>query len=279
MANSTDQYTAGHVGGLAAIHHTHHAGISAEALLREPGEVDTRAVSTNVGASGQSTAQSSDATAGGQRVAFIEHRSLIRESLIRSLASATGWTVLPYDDAAAWLDHADAEPVSLVVLCVGNAGATINENPELARLSEIATRAPVALMADSEDPSHIVGALERHVRGYIPTSLPMHVAVEALRLVRAGGVYVPASSLIASQKSHAELTDEQPKTSSLFTTRQLAVIAALRKGKANKIIAYELNMRESTVKVHVRNIMKKLKARNRTEVAYLANSMLSADKR
>ncbi|MGU3537814.1 LuxR C-terminal-related transcriptional regulator, partial [Methylobacterium sp. A54F] len=46
---------------------------------------------------------------------------------------------------------------------------------------------------------------------------------------------------------------------------------ALRKGTPNKIIAYELNMCESTVKVHVRNIMKKLKAKNRTEVAYLTN--------
>jgi DNA-binding NarL/FixJ family response regulator len=60
----------------------------------------------------------------------------------------------------------------------------------------------------------------------------------------------------------------------MFTRRQVAVIDALRKGKANKIIAYELNMCESTVKVHVRNIMKKLNARNRTEVAYLANELL-----
>jgi DNA-binding NarL/FixJ family response regulator len=60
----------------------------------------------------------------------------------------------------------------------------------------------------------------------------------------------------------------------MFTRRQVAVIDALRKGKANKIIAYELNMCESTVKVHVRNIMKKLNAKNRTEVAYLASGLL-----
>ncbi len=39
-------------------------------------------------------------------------------------------------------------------------------------------------------------------------------------------------------------------------------------GKANKIIAFELNLCESTVKVHVRSIMRKLQARNRTEVAF-----------
>jgi DNA-binding NarL/FixJ family response regulator len=54
-------------------------------------------------------------------------------------------------------------------------------------------------------------------------------------------------------------------------------VEALRRGKANKIIAYELNMRESTVKVHVRNIMKKLKAKNRTEVAFLTNAWAQAE--
>jgi DNA-binding NarL/FixJ family response regulator len=39
-------------------------------------------------------------------------------------------------------------------------------------------------------------------------------------------------------------------------------------GKPNKIIAYELGMSESTVKVHVRNIMQKMGATNRTQAAY-----------
>ncbi len=67
------------------------------------------------------------------------------------------------------------------------------------------------------------------------------------------------------------------KPTALFTTRQAAVVEALKRGKANKIIAYELEMRESTVKVHVRNIMKKLKATNRTEVAYKANLLLNGN--
>ena len=212
-------------------------------------------------------------------MAVIERRSFVRECLIRSLAAATGWNVVAYDSAEAWLSVGDQLPASLVVLCVGGSGCAVENDPDIARLGDIAARAPVALMADSEEPGHIVAALENSARGYIPTSLPLHVAIEAMRLVRAGGVYVPASSLIASQKSQMEPVEDKPKATSMFTSRQLSVIAALRKGKANKIIAYELNMRESTVKVHVRNIMKKLKARNRTEVAYLANSMLSSDQR
>jgi len=61
----------------------------------------------------------------------------------------------------------------------------------------------------------------------------------------------------------------------LFTPRQAAVVEALRQGKPNKIIAYELDMRESTVKVHIRHIMKKLNATNRTQVAFMLTKMKS----
>ena len=252
MADPSEQFTATIVEGAK-----HLRAVETESRVRTGGASDGAAVA-------------------GLRVAVIERRSFVRECLVRSLAGATGWNVVAYDSAASWLSVGDQSPASLVVLCLSTSGG-MEDDPDVARLPEIAARAPIAMMADSEDPAHIVTALERNVRGYIPTNLPLHVAVEAMRLVRAGGIYVPASSLIASQKSQAEPAEETQKATSLFTSRQLAVIEALRKGKANKIIAYELNMRESTVKVHVRNIMKKLKARNRTEVAYLANSMLSGD--
>jgi DNA-binding NarL/FixJ family response regulator len=57
-----------------------------------------------------------------------------------------------------------------------------------------------------------------------------------------------------------------------FSPRQLQVLERLRQGKQNKIIAYELGMCESTVKVHIRHIMRKLNARNRTQVVLLTNN-------
>jgi hypothetical protein len=50
-------------------------------------------------------------------------------------------------------------------------------------------------------------------------------------------------------------------------------IGETEQGRQNKIIAYELNMCESTVKVHIRQIMRKLKARNRTQVVLLTSNM------
>lgn len=69
-------------------------------------------------------------------------------------------------------------------------------------------------------------------------------------------------------------SDEFRHITTSFTARQSAVAEGLRRGKANKIIAYELNLCESTVKVHIRNIMKKLGATNRTEVAYKIGDMI-----
>src|SRR5690606_38324456 len=55
-----------------------------------------------------------------------------------------------------------------------------------------------------------------------------------------------------------------------LTRRQHDVLQRLRLGKSNKLIARDLDMQESTVKVHVRQIMRKLGAANRTQAALLA---------
>jgi DNA-binding CsgD family transcriptional regulator len=60
-----------------------------------------------------------------------------------------------------------------------------------------------------------------------------------------------------------------------LTPRELSVVELLREGKPNKLIATALLMQESTVKVHVRNIMKKLHVSNRTHAASVANRLLS----
>jgi DNA-binding NarL/FixJ family response regulator len=124
------------------------------------------------------------------------------------------------------------------------------------------------------EPDHIVDALDKGVRGYIPTGVTLDVAVGAIGLVGAGGTFVPATSLVAARRAGESTAARQMETS-LFTARQASVVEGIRRGKPNKIIAYELNMCESTVKVHVRKIMRKLKATNRTEVAYLANEFMN----
>lgn len=164
---------------------------------------------------------------------------------------------------------------SLVVLCqIGLSRAEMIE--QVSYLRDHLEDCPAAVLSDREDPDLIVEVLGEKIRGYIPTSQPLGVALQAMQLVRAGGVFVPASTFIAAQRSPREAPSDR-FGNGIFTARQAAVVEALMRGKANKIIAYELNMKESTVKVHVRNIMKKLRATNRTEVAYIANRLRNGE--
>ena len=163
---------------------------------------------------------------------------------------------------------------SLVIFSVGGTLKSPETVRDIGRLVQGENARPLIVLADGDDLEQIVSVLDNGARGYIPTDLALDVAVEAVRLVCAGGVFIPASSLVSARQS-GETSRPAPHTSNgIFTARQAAVVDAVRRGKANKVIAFELKMRESTVKVHVRNIMKKLNAKNRTEVAFMANELL-----
>jgi DNA-binding NarL/FixJ family response regulator len=94
----------------------------------------------------------------------------------------------------------------------------------------------------------------------------------AIRFVKAGGTFAPLDQLLTNRPDRGPAPPEITPRNSL-TSRQMAVLSLLQQGKANKIIAYELAMSESTVKVHVRNIMRKMGATNRTQVAYKAQKL------
>jgi DNA-binding NarL/FixJ family response regulator len=151
-----------------------------------------------------------------------------------------------------------------------------NDDARLTPVRKLTEIAPVIVLAPVDTPELLIEAFEIGVRGYIPTaSTPIELLVEIIHLVRAGGTFVPPSGLYVHRTRRKDLPARvtvSTTTNQQFTPRQLAVLNQLTQGKANKIIAYELAMSESTVKVHVRNIMKKMKASNRTEVACRAQA-------
>jgi len=179
-------------------------------------------------------------------------------------------------------DSIEVIPFESVEDCLGSEGAydvilyhqhesDHNSNDwRLHPLRKLLEIAPVIILSAVDNPEAVVDAFACGARGYIPTaSTPAELMVEIIRLVRAGGTFVPPSGLHLQTIARKRRTPKQ-ETNQPFTPRQIAVLNHLRQGKANKIIAYELAMSESTVKVHVRNIMKKMSASNRTEVAYRA---------
>ncbi len=212
-------------------------------------------------------------------IVIIDPQVFSRECLARVLGQECGASIECYSSIEEWIGAGEPTTAGLVVLCQsGLSRADIHQGvARLAEVSEQIRGCPAVILSDNEDPDLIVQMLGKNVRGYVPTSLSIQVVVQAIELARAGGVFVPASSLIASHRAPDRGQTAVQKPNGLFTARQVAVVDALRRGKANKIIAYELKMRESTVKVHVRNIMKKLHATNRTEVAYMASQLFNGE--
>ena len=166
-------------------------------------------------------------------IVVIEKRVLIRECLARCLRIVSGHTVVSFPNADSWIEVRDDIPASLVMLCSAGKPNASETHREISRLSQQDCPLPIILLSDEDDPDQIADAVGRGVRGYVPTSVSLDVVVEVLRLVRAGGVFVPASSLIAARRAGDGIAASL-NSDGLFTARQAAVADALRRRKANR---------------------------------------------
>lgn len=127
---------------------------------------------------------------------------------------------------------------------------------------------PIIVLAEGEEPEEVLAAIRAGARGYVPTSLDRAAALEAIRFVLAGGTFVPAGAL-AKDTNGAAVGPSRLTGTPQLSPRELEIASCLREGKPNKLIAYELAISESTVKVFVRRILAKLGVTNRTEAAIL----------
>lgn len=210
---------------------------------------------------------------------IIDNRALDRECLAHGLTNhSIEMSIATFSSFEQWQHQRRGRTAGAVLFNIG--GQKVSDPAVGNYLNRIVTDcapAPVILLADKEEISQVLKALDHGVKGYIPTSVNVNVCVEALRLAMAGGTFVPASSVLALRHATDPNSHRLQPLGGMFTQRQAEVVNALRRGKANKIIAYELKLRESTVKVHIRNIMKKLKASNRTEVACIINELFPSE--
>jgi DNA-binding NarL/FixJ family response regulator len=207
----------------------------------------------------------------------VERRPLIRELLSRSLKQRAGFEIFATGSIDEYIGSGEGNDVSLVLVSIAGNSNSEETRRTLRRAAEAFPKTPVVVLSDGEDFQNVLSILQSGTRGYISTAMTLDVAIEALWLVQAGGQFLPATCIVGLGGSEAgsAAVPLRPRAVEIFTARQAAVVKALCQGKANKIIAYELKMKESTVKVHVRNIMRKLKAKNRTEVAYITNQLLA----
>jgi DNA-binding NarL/FixJ family response regulator len=121
--------------------------------------------------------------------------------------------------------------------------------------------ARIIVLTTSDSDADIQRALHAGAAAYILKTMPNEEIIEIIRSVHQRGRYIP-THLATRVANH--ISDEQ------LTTRELEVLSLVRDGYQNKLIADQLNIAESTVNFHIKNIMEKLQANDRTHAVTIA---------
>jgi DNA-binding NarL/FixJ family response regulator len=209
-------------------------------------------------------------------------------SFVRDWATSNSMSVMPVE-ADAMVSDENSASYKMAILNIGSSAISSPGTKQV--INQIRTSAPnvpLVILSDSDDPEQVILAFKAGARGFIPIGMDPSLALKALSFILSGGSLFPPSALtwLLGASSDGVEPLQQPKMSlqlnpclpsTALTPRQQQVMHLLRMGKSNKLIAQELGMQEATVKVHVRQILRKFQASNRTQAAIQATRMPASE--
>jgi DNA-binding NarL/FixJ family response regulator len=126
---------------------------------------------------------------------------------------------------------------------------------------------PVAIVSATTNPAAMRQAIEMGAAGFIPKLAPSAGFLEVIQAILSGVVWLPPE---ASDDALAIDDREIALQAARLTPQQHRVLWLMAEGKANKVIAYEMQITEPTVKAHVTEILRKLGATSRTQAVIVA---------
>jgi DNA-binding NarL/FixJ family response regulator len=135
---------------------------------------------------------------------------------------------------------------------------------------------PVIVLSAAADQQTVLAALRAGAAGFIPKSSSNEVMLSAVRLVQAGGKYLPTEALVRfgpTEKPPSAHGSASTLDSLGLTARQTAVLRLIANGASNKVICRELGLAERTVKAHITAVFRALKVSSRTQAALAATKL------
>jgi DNA-binding NarL/FixJ family response regulator len=237
-------------------------------------------------------------SAGKPVVAIVDSKSLRRASItsfFEPWANSEDLQLISFNlDRARDVLHAETN-LKMVIISVGGESIAESKNlQQLKMLHALAAGVPFVIISDKENAQEIAAACSAETKGFIHSGIEADLACEALSFILHGGSYFPPSAvrqlhtqpgqadreeadkLRDSDGSEPEANHSGGGTNDKLTVREHQVLEHIRLGLPNKMIARQLGMMEATVKVHVRQLMRKFHASNRTQLA-LGQSRVTAD--
>jgi DNA-binding NarL/FixJ family response regulator len=203
------------------------------------------------------------------KILVCDDHPVFREGLRDALADLSAEIVEAADCAGA-LRRLEADPdIELVLLDLAMPGA--DGWTAFKALRSRHPTVPVVIVSASDAPADVRRALDQGASGFVPKSATLEVLRSALRLVLAGGVYVPMAALAAPAAPPAAA--RRAARVEQLTARQVEVLILLSRGLTNREIAGALGIAEGTVKTHVRTLFEVLDVSNRTEAALVMREL------
>ncbi|MAX57051.1 MAG: DNA-binding response regulator [Alcanivoracaceae bacterium] len=131
-------------------------------------------------------------------------------------------------------------------------------------LREQYRKVPLVVISATEDVDVIQRAIHFGADGFIPKSASVETMTEAMEKIMAGERWLPEYARRAMPPTLPDHSAMSERITSL-TPQQFRVMGMLMEGMQNKVIAYELDVSEATIKAHMTAIFRKLGVRNRTQ--------------
>jgi two-component system, NarL family, nitrate/nitrite response regulator NarL len=214
---------------------------------------------------------------------LIDTCTLFREGLARVLSRSRFRVVGKFSTVTDIAHHLHGQTRLFVV----GVHAAHGDMTELRSIKQDYPEARVMVLADYLETQSLRGALRCGADGYLEKTICCEALVKSLELVMLGNFVVPEAALPAltelavAPEDRCEAVEPTPapsgeQTPSIpLTAREVEVVKCLTEGVSNKQIALRFDITEATVKVHVKAILRKLRAKNRTQAAIWASAHLS----
>lgn len=213
------------------------------------------------------------------RVLLADDHSLVREAIKPWLeALAPVMEILEAGSLAEALAYKLAPPMpELILLDLHMPG--MNGTASIGTVRETFPSAAVVIVSGSADKATITAALNAGARGYVPKTSRGRSLVNALRMVLAGETYLPTEIITDGPVADpsVQVPGQLPGMPAVRTglleklsKREASALRLLIAGKTNKQIARDLEIEEITVKVHLRNVYRKIEASNRADAVRIA---------
>jgi two-component system nitrate/nitrite response regulator NarL len=211
---------------------------------------------------------------------LICHNNLIRSG-INHILSGTRFVIPTATD-----EQTLEEPsLCLIYTDQGGEGACESVNRLRMRWPSVRT----VLLSDHLDPAAVVPALQAGLDGLCATAMGHNALILALELVMLGEKFIPADVALALLNAQPQRHDvgfgalaapmraEDGLSRKSLSGREAQVLHLLTQGASNKVIARDLGLTEATVKVHVKAVLRKVNASNRTQAAVWAQHQTAVD--